>query len=568
MSSLKLRHPVLGLGPVLLGVALLVAACSDDEAGTDPDGSGGQGIAGEGPGGSGGTGGNGGTDNLGGTDGLGGTGSGTAGAPVEAGSPGVGGHAGGGGGGGSDLVGGAGSGSGGEAVGGEGGAGTELRIATPEDLTDESSPDYGNNEHGLITGWTLTSWVDDWAAQRPSGVTGKLVVLQVVPSLATSKVHVEGNGTSVVSYLVPQGELTKLRDNGLSQIEAEIPDGTATDAWLKKYGIDVAKDFVALTFEQLPAEGDVAATTNAIVQQVGRAWLLLRYWGFPAERIALLNGSVNWNAATQTLPLEASTLAATPPNDGTTSVKDLWVDNTALVITLEELLATLQGKPNARPLAQVTLLDARGGAEALGLLKSTNTGKTDCPSYTGTGANARCSPFFEGRLKGAHSVPWAQFLDTSPNGFRFLSKSAVKALFDVQSGYQAGNLTIQYCRTNVRSMVTGIVAAVILGYPTRFYDTSFIEWSHLAYGPTDKTRSLSADSPFRTDLATLTEHATVTGYTPGLAYDALTMPVTGWVDGPNYNGDDDVSNTPPSIVPSATTTTKSVTDDRAYKLPQ
>jgi len=75
--------------------------------------------------------------------------------------------------------------------------------------------------------------------------------------------------------------------------------------------------------------------------------------------------------------------------------------------------------------------------------------------------------------------------------------------------------------------------------PTRFYDTSFIEWSHLAYGSTPKQRVLRESSPFRTDLPSLTEHATVTGYTPGGAYDAATMPVAGGVDGPNCNDDAD-----------------------------
>ena len=141
---------------------------------------------------------------------------------------------------------------------------------------------------------------------------------------------------------------------------------------------------------------------------------------------------------------------------------------------------------------------------------------------------------------------------------------AVKQTFDTLSGYTPGQLTIQYCRTNMRSTVTGIVANVILGYPTRFYDTSFIEWSHLSYGPTPLTRILAADSTFRTDLATLTEHADVSGYTPGGSVDGIT--INGWVNGPNYNADADISPTLPLVTPTATTTNLSVDTDRAYKL--
>ena len=450
------------------------------------------------------------------------------------------------------------AGAAGQGSGGESGAGpSKLVSADPDTLPDQSAADYADNLHGIITGDTLDAWVENWTANRPAGVTGKLVVLQIVPNVANSLVHVAENGTNVTSYLAPSSELTQVRDNGLSRIEAEIPDGESADALLKKYGIDANRDYVVVTFEQLPN------TANSIVQSVGRAWLLLRYWGYPKERIGILNGSVNWNATQHGLATSTAA-AATPPNNGTTSVKDLWVDNTAYVIPVGGVLDIYKGAPGAKPFASVNIVDARGGAEALGLLKATSTGKTDCASYTGTGNNTRCSPPFEGRLKGASSVPWPQFLDTSANGFQFFSKSAVKNVFDTQTGYQPGQLTIQYCRTNMRSMVTGIVANVILGYPTRFYDTSFIEWSHLAYGPTPLTKVLPEDSSFRTDVATLTEHADVTGYTPGGSIEGVT--VNNWVSGPNYNLDADISVTPPLVTPNAGTTNLSIQTDKAYKL--
>lgn len=549
MSRVNYRRIMVNLAPIALGACLSLSACSDDDDDLSPvSRAGAAGASGASVGDSGSAGEAGAAVAGSSTGGRGGTGGGNA----LAGAAGEGNEAGASG----DL------GAGGEA-GGEGTA--ELATSTPADLTDESAADYASNLHGLITGTRLSSYVGNWTANRPAGVTGKLVVLQVVPSASTSLTHVAENANGVVSYLLPQGELLQVRDNGLSQIEAEIPNGAATDALLKKYGIDATKDFVVFTFEQLPAAGGAAATANSIVQSVGRGWLTLRYWGFPRERVAVLNGSVNWNATNQALPL-ATTAAVTPPNDGASSVRDLRVDNTKLVIPLGEFLSTLKGSASTWPLAKLRVVDARGGAEALGLLKATSTGKTDCPSYTNTGNNTRCSPPFEGRIKGAKSVPWPNFLQSSAEGFRFLNKADAKVAFDTLSGYQPGDLTIQYCRTNMRSMVTGIVAAVVLGYPTRFYDTSFIEWSHLAYGPTAKKRILPETSPFRTDLPALTEHATVTGYTPGGAYDSATMPVTGWVDGPNYNDDADISATPPLVIPDANTTTKSVSDDRAYKL--
>jgi 3-mercaptopyruvate sulfurtransferase SseA len=434
--------------------------------------------------------------------------------------------------------------------------GVPITVSAAADLPDVSAADYKDNVHGLLTGDTLKRWIADWSTNHPAGATGRLVILQVVPNAGASLAHIAEKGTGVVSYLVNASELTQVRDNGLSRIEAEIPDGKAADTFLKKYGIDARNDYVVFTFEQL------SDTQNAIVQSVGRAWFFLRYWGFPKERLGVLNGSVNWNAKTNGVVL--TTPPTLPPNDGTTTVRDLRSDNTTLVISLGSLLDVYKGAAGATPFANVALVDARGGPEALGLKKATSTGKTDCTSYTGTGVNARCSPPFEGRLKGAKSVPWPQFLSDAATGFQFLPKTDVKSLFDTQSGYTEGKLTIQYCRTNMRSMVTGIVANVILGYPTRFYDTSFIQWSHLSYGPTALTRVLPEASAYRTDLTTLTEHADVTGYTPGGTLDGVT--VNGWVDGPNYNDDADISPTPPDVTPTATTTNLSVDTDKAYKL--
>lgn len=443
-----------------------------------------------------------------------------------------------------------------------------IKVTPFQQLPDVSADDYADNQHGLITGDTLRGWIADWKRARPQGVKGKLVILQVVPGGVTTAKYVLGNpAQNVVSYAVPAGSLVKSRDNGLSEFEAEIPDGAVADALLKQYGIDPRKDFIALTFEQQ------ASTANSVVQSVGRAWLLLRYWGVAKTQLGILNGSINWNEQTHGLVLAdvASAPQSVPPNDGTISVRDLRVDNTSLVITLSEIVDLLKGPASKR--AGLRIVDARGGAEALGLRKATSTGRTDCASYDPTQpANRRCSTPFEGRLKGAKSVPWTQFLETAGKGFQFLPKAQVKALFDAQAGYDAAaKYTVQYCRTNQRSTVTGIAANVILGYPTRFYETSFIEWGHIAHGPTPNTQVVPEDFAWRTDLPGVTEHAELSSadlanYVPGLPLAAGVVPAR-WVDGPNYNLDADVSpitaSWPPVDVTSSTTEL-SVDTDRAY----
>lgn len=479
-------------------------------------------------------------------------------------------------------------GSGGDESGSGGSEHTEeIYVSTIEDLTDQSSENYHDNDHGLITGGKLKQWIDDWEGTKPDGIEGRLIILQVRPSGATPFAHItpkEDEG--VYSYLVAGSVFNKARDNGISRFEQDIPDGAAVDKWLKEYAVDPRKDLLVLTFEQ---QGD---TQNSVVQTVGRTWIYFKYWGVQNEHIAILNGSVNWNSTNHGLPLStaASHESSDPPNNGTVSVRDLGVDNTVLSISLEEVIDLLAERNEAGSSYDdgVRIVDARGGAEAYGLKKSTSTGRTNCTSYTGTAPNAKCSTPFEGRIKGAQSVPWPQFIDNAANGFRFKPYADLKAIFDAQSGWDDDSeSTIQYCRTNQRSTVTGIVANVILGYPTRFYETSFIEWGHLSAGPEDEVlggasnvetypnkQLLSSDSPFRTDLDWLTEHAELHpddlgAYTPGgnLNEAALTHPVT-WIAGPNYNDEANISPPIPGVWPlfnpDATTSRLAIDTDRAY----
>lgn len=558
----------------LLGFSALAGSASC-ASGTDPEDLGGNGGEADSSGGQ---------KSSGGRTGSGGNKPASGGAVNSGGSsPATGGSAGGPGGA-PNETGGSGPGTGGVESGVGGASEPSLYVSSPDDLTDESEVDYADNEHGIITGGRLKRWLANWKGQRPAAIEGRLIILQIVPSNVGSTVNIpsdEENG--IYTYTVGADNFSLKRDNGYTAFETDIPDGASADNKIfKRFSIDPRKDLIVLSFEQF------SNTQNTIVHSIGRAWLFFKYWGIDAEHLAILNGSLNWNAATYGFSLAsyASHTFSDPPGDGTVSVRDLGVDNTALVIPLEEIIAILDERRDAPSVEDgVRIVDARGGAEALGLAKATSTGQTTCSSYTGTGTNAKCSTPVEGRIKGAKSVPWSQFLDTAPNGFRFLPKLTVKAAFDAQSGWnETSDLTIQYCRTNQRSTVTGIVANTILGYPTRLYETSFIEWGYSSAGPdpdglggagnageAPNKQVVPGDFPFRTDLEHLTEHAVLhvndaAAYVPGGTLGALTQPVT-WVAGPNYNAEADVppqTETWPPVNREATTTRLTIDEDRAY----
>jgi hypothetical protein len=78
------------------------------------------------------------------------------------------------------------------------------------DLAQESADDYNENVNGLITAATLKRWKDDWLNQRPAGITGKLVILQVTAGppaerscITANAAYIKPNGTNVFTYLSP-----------------------------------------------------------------------------------------------------------------------------------------------------------------------------------------------------------------------------------------------------------------------------------------------------------------------------------------------------------------------------
>jgi hypothetical protein len=85
------------------------------------------------------------------------------------------------------------------------------------------------------------------------------------------------------------------------------------------------------------------------------------------------------------------------------------------------------------------------------------------------------------------------------NGVRMVDASYVGV--GEGAAYQAGDTVYTYCETTFRAMITGVASAVIMGYPTRFYDGAMVEWHSLS-NITDATGNtiLPADSPWRTDL--------------------------------------------------------------------
>ncbi|XDD45626.1 rhodanese [Leptospira sp. WS39.C2] len=407
-----------------------------------------------------------------------------------------------------------------------------IKVNTAVELAKESNDDYNLNEYGLITPQTLGKWVNNWAGTKPNGINGKLVILQNGPSATVGKEYVSGNGNDVVVYSFTFADgasaldggdgFSQKRNSGLSDTVSIIANGAKVDAILNRFGIDPVNDLVVFV-----------SSANAAnhVQGTLRGFYSFRYWGFDHKNLAFLNGTLPRLAVTDGNFVPFSSTTNTPPNlNNRYSVKSLRVDNTILMLPVEDVIKAVKDPNNVNIpgiTSSVFVSDARSSSgssnEYNGVVRSTTSEVSG--KYVG----------FEGRIKGAKDVPWTGLLDTE---HRFKSKSDLKAYYDAR-GYQSGQTAIQLCRTNNRSQVTGFSYIAILGYPSTYYDGSWIEWGSLTGGgPAPK---LPSDSPYRTDVPELSEVITY-----------------------NVAGDVDV-NLPTNLNTFATTSRKIIEEDKAYK---
>ncbi len=385
----------------------------------------------------------------------------------------------------------------------------QIPVNTPAAIAQESDADYNNNVNGLITAATLKLWKDDWLANRPAGITGKLVILQVSAgpmdtadttaddAFTANTSYIKPNNINVFTYLSPSSDWIQTRTNGVIETPSMVPDGAAMDALLKKFNIDPQNDMIV-------AAMGTGSTGNAMAQ--GRIWYALRYWGVDKKNLAILNGGNSWlTAGVQTFPTGLSgadfaSAASTAPNTGHASVKDLLVDNTQLQATLEDMLRILPSSDVNVTNDGVFIWDAR------------SSGNYNGTSFQNAGSR-------QGHPNGALLLEFSNLL-VSAEGYRYKDKADLQAYLDgsavgtnfvagdylavgAGNAYQAGDVVYTYCETTFRAMITGVASGVILGKPTRFYDGAMVEWNSLTPGSvmTDATGAaiLPEDSPWRTD---------------------------------------------------------------------
>lgn len=402
--------------------------------------------------------------------------------------------------------------------------GNRFIVNSPAQIAQESADDYENNVNGLITGATLKRWMSNWTANRPAGITGKLIIFQVSAGPAGAE-YIKPDGVNVFTYLTPSAKWIQTRNNGVLDTQSMVPDGTSMDALFKEFNIDPAKDMIV-------AAMGTGSNPNAMAQ--GRIWYALRYWGVDKANLALLNGGNQWLNGNGLAASDFAATGSTAPNTGTASVKNMLVDNTQLQISFGDLLRMLPGSDTNVKSDNFLLWDARSLSQySAGEMVERGEDTDSNTAGSQACAGSYCAPadpnnymwtFQNGGSRQGH--PWGtlqlqytHMLDPT-KGFAYKPKAELAAyltgatdskgmgfvdasytLVGAGNAYQPGDTMIVYCETTFRAMITGMVSAVILGKPTRFYDGAMVEWNSLSY-IMDKNGKyiLPTDSPWRTDV--------------------------------------------------------------------
>ena len=409
----------------------------------------------------------------------------------------------------------------------EGGTSFSYDGRTPGEISQESDADYNNNENGLITGTTLDGWIDDWAANKPDGVDGDLVILQVSTSYTdeddnTSYHYIDDPDPAtddVQVYAIDTDRLTETRSNGVIETRSMVPSGAKMDQFLKDYDIDPTSDMIVW------AMGVGGAYQNMVM---GRGWYMMRYWGTPQENLAVLSGGANHsdvmsnvenglnqeNTRDDAAACDENLTSACLPGDGTVSVADLPENNFALQATLQDVMAVARGDVDAfiwdaRSPAEYMSNDAfkNGGAKqghpnGAAVLSFSNLLVADDSGANTYDVGGAVTPGASYRYKSKADLE-DYVAGQEVDGARFqrnYSGSLGKLQSDDVYDLDGDQTSITYCETTYRAMITGIASAVVLGMPNRFYDGAMVEWNSMA-NIQDKNGEdvLPKDSPWRTD---------------------------------------------------------------------
>ncbi|MBF0646223.1 selenite/tellurite reduction operon rhodanese-like protein ExtH [Desulfuromonas acetoxidans] len=311
------------------------------------------------------------------------------------------------------------------ACGGGGGGSDSYDKATT--VTNDPVEELANTSV-LITPEILKGWMDAGLVNNEDSFNGRVVILSLEATSETveGEVVTEAYPSTHIPGAFPWGSVqSQTRLDGLAEAPYMVVDGPTMDSILERCGID-ENTTIVLTYA---GSGVMSAT---------RDYGYLRYWGFPKEKIKVLNGGDDaWAAAGYALTDAPATAASTYM-----SVSDNASIRTDLYMSLADMILAVQDNDDSGN-TLYNIVDTRGASA----------------TYIN------------------NAIPFAYNLFTDRSVF--FTKDIVEghvadAIADY--GFDPTLPSITYCVSGGRASVGFFVLDAIMGYDVAVYDGSWLQW--------------------------------------------------------------------------------------------
>ncbi|MHB8056903.1 MAG: selenite/tellurite reduction operon rhodanese-like protein ExtH [Desulfuromonadaceae bacterium] len=251
----------------------------------------------------------------------------------------------------------------------------------------------------LIDAATLKQWVDAGLVNKAGGYD-RVVILDVTANAADGTNKYNSVGHIPGAYLVPEGNayFQAVRAEGpLSTTGALVCTGATMDTLIQNAGID--------------KNTTIVVTSSGSFVDLTRTYATFRYWGFPKNRIKVLNGgNAAWPAADLTSKASTVVKSTYGVSQNQSNV------NTDMRTSLVEMIAYVKGivAGNAN---KVTLIDTVRGVGSPPAVNSTISGPTGDLITSGV-----YTPF-DGAIKGSYSYHATRMVT---GGLYFKDAAAIK----------------------------------------------------------------------------------------------------------------------------------------------
>ncbi|MBP6764641.1 MAG: hypothetical protein KA141_06580 [Rubrivivax sp.] len=317
----------------------------------------------------------------------------------------------------------------------------------------------------LIDAATLKQWMDEGKVNNtdPASLDRVIIVTVGTPAQYAAQ-HIPG-----AQLLNSSTELLMTRMEGVGSIGTMVLDGPSMDSLIQRLCIDGRTTVVFV------------AAKNQNSLNATRAYFTFRYWGFPKERLKVLDGGENgWEkAATANNWPAAHALTTAVPTivPGTYSVRNQYIYNGSttanfgLRTSIGEMLSVVDRVNNgslATDATGVSILDVRGGNPAVYVQ---GAGVDDHAQYVLSGAG---------------------------NTSTFKSVAEITARLATFGVTASKSMIYVYCASGVRAAAPFFVLDGILGWNVSMYDGSWNQWS--SYASTATANKVAA--AWQTDVNT------------------------------------------------------------------